>query len=130
MKQELTDQLITKALDYLKSAEAFAKAEVPAYLQEVITFHIYSNAFSVFTYLFITLISLWTINKIQSVETGATRNRDSLFHTDNLGVPAGIFSCIGFVVGVICFFCVTHDLIKVIVAPRVFLIEYFSQLVK
>ena len=125
MKQEISDQLVTKALEYLKSAEAFAKAEVPAYLQEVVTYHIYSNVVAIILNLFLFSIACYLLLVINK-----DLKRDHVLHTDNLGVPVGILSGIGVPVTFICMCCSFMQGLKAIIAPRMFLIEYFSNLIK
>lgn len=117
MKQELENQLALKALEYLKSAEAFAKAEIPSYLKEILQYEIYSSAVGIVFSLLVLGVSAWVFKKSSSdgKREGIWEDRDRYF-------PLRMLALIGSLMALMALMCETPSLIKALVAPRVYLL--------
>ena len=116
-KEELFGKVGTKALEYLNSAEMFAKTEVPEYLKEVIKYYSYSAYISIgFSVLLLGLgvFFSWLFSKILKEDD------------KNDGLVPLLFLIIGlFISAPTLFFKNIDTAIKTTVAPRVFLVDYF-----
>lgn len=132
MKEETINKLTEKALEYLNSAEAFASEQVPAYIEELLSFKVMEHLVagisgtSLFT-LAISVILLafvfgFIIDILRIKETG---RRIKLMSISTLIVVPSMFA-IG-----LCF-QQEHfmDAYKAHKAPRVYLVEYFKGQVK
>lgn len=121
--EETINQFMMKALEYLQSAEAFASREIPLFVEELIKYNLYTNVASLVGIIVIAAILIYIVVK------GTIYTKQCM--DDNLD-RAGVLVLIiiGFSIGVIC--CLseisrrTDNIIKLSVAPRVFLIDYIK----
>lgn len=115
----ILDQFLNKTVEYLSSAEAFLKAEVPTFVQEYMNWIFYSSLFNVIIFLLGAVIAAYFINKICKIE----------YPSDE---ESGIFivSCIALVLFSTIIFFEAKRVIKIVVAPRVILLEEVRDLIK
>jgi hypothetical protein len=122
--------LIQKALEYLETAEAFAKSEVPAYLLELLRFKVFEHLVSYFDDLIacgiMFALALHFAKKLDDVAKEQTYSGDK----DSFEAVAWVIRCIAALVLCISMFS-TADLVqayKAYAAPRVYLVEYFKNI--
>lgn len=111
----IVDQFLNKSLEYLNSAEAFLKAEVPAFIQELIQWEFYNALGWGLIQFGMLSITIFVIYKI-------IKSKDYIEFT----ILPIAFSIIVFTLMVFNI----NTIIKIKVAPRVFLLEEVRQLVK
>lgn len=114
MKEPITDQFLSKSLEYLGSTEAFLKAEVPAFIQEFITWKFYENGADIILCIF-GLFLMYKLSKILIKET----LEPFIVATGFCGVILGVQ-----------LYCSTLNMIKIKVAPRVYMLEQVKSLIK
>ena len=113
MNEEIKAQFINKALEYLNSAEAFLKAEVPAYVQELLIYNFYSNLFMLISCIMGQLIIFFIVYKLY---------KKHYIVSEIMAVIIPVLTIVMIVNGVRS----VDKLIKIKVAPRVFLIEHLT----
>ena len=118
----IVDQFLSKSLEYLSSAEAFLKAEVPAFIQEFMTWKFYEALF---------YFGLWVIPTIVACSIGvfSYRKYKNTGVKDNLEFATFIIT-VGFLALFINSLVNLPVIIKLKVAPRVFLLEEVRSLTK
>lgn len=114
MKEELLNSFTAKALEYLNSAEAFLKAEVPAYVQELLLYNFYSNLIGLIPLLIGASICIFILYKARK-------------YVNNPDVIFALFPAIALVLCLAGAFDNINTIIKIKVAPRVFLIEHLKR---
>jgi purine-cytosine permease-like protein len=123
----ILDQFLNKSLEYLSSAEAFLKAEVPAFVQEFMTWKYYEAMLSIGSKLFIAIILIIAANLLYK--------RYKKLYTEDRHDPDFVPYIVFSIVSGIAAFCMVvslwepiHTMVKIKVAPRVFLIEQVKEL--
>jgi len=139
------NQALGKVLQYLESAEAFAIEQAPLLVQEVLRFEVLTRGFWL---LFGIALLIWCpiglrfafrkadqrIKRIDAHYRTLKEDRNSdydtvetIFTLTHYGVP--ISAAISGVTGLVMALCSLEPFIKVLIAPRLFLLEYFRALV-
>jgi hypothetical protein len=135
MKDEMMSKFTEKALQYLNSAEAFVGEQVPAYIDELLTFKIFEHLFAYFGDIIVLSIVLaftiylqkrfikYTNRKDQKGNFVEREDNRELSYSVSYIMPASIL------VILTCSVLTTRDLMeayKAYKAPRVYLVEYFN----
>lgn len=123
MKENSVDQFLTKSLEYLSSAEAFLKAEMPEFIKELLAWSFYNAMFKG-----IILLVLFIGFAILSFT----------FYKKHLKKPVDCYDLGTFLIGGLAFIfifggllvCQIQTMIKIKLAPRVFLIEQVRDLTR
>lgn len=117
-KNEVVDKFLQKGLKYLESAESFAGKEVPAFLDEVLRFNVYAESVS----------ALWSLPLFVVAFTIYRMCRSQLEKDGMDGeVFNGFLFCLAFALSGL-FVLVNNllDVVKIIVAPKMYLLEYLK----
>lgn len=119
------DQAVEKVASYVEAGAEFAVAQAPLLVREIINWEIAFRCGVAFVALVGFALGLWAFRYIyaQAHSDRYQRYSDSAV----LGMVAAGGVAVG---GLATFVCNTFALVKVLVAPRLFLLEYFSNLVK
>lgn len=122
---DITKEFLTKTLEYLNSAEAFLEKNVPAYVEELLTFEVYSSVFHIVLWVGLTLtfglMSFFFYRKYK---------REGIKKWSDLHEMTGAATILISIIALIVVSCNVHTIIKVKTAPRVFLVEKISRMVK
>lgn len=116
MNEDIKAQFINKALEYLNSAEAFLKAEVPAYVQELLMYNFYSNLFMLISCIMGQLIIFFIVYKLYKKH----------YIVSEIMIPAAVIIPALTIAMIVNGTKSVDKLIKIKVAPRVFLIEHLT----
>jgi len=120
MNQETLNQFVAQMTKLLEGGTAFAVKEVPAVCQEVLRYYFWYDVLAV------ALSATFAIALCVLTKVWADKARDN---DGEKVVAVVIAACIG--IGPITGICVNGlDLIKLTIAPRLYLLEYFAGLVK
>jgi heme/copper-type cytochrome/quinol oxidase subunit 2 len=125
----IMDQFLVKSLEYLGSAEAFLKSEVPAFIQEFITWKIY-EAYLGLTVEILVLVGLICLSFFL-VKKNAEYKKEHRYNEGNPAyeIPQVFIAIVGLVM-LIAIICDLHTIVKIKVAPRVFLLEEVRKLTR
>lgn len=125
----IIDQWSAELLAWAKSGSGFVTEQIPLLVKEIIRWGLAEKA--IYCSIGIILLSLGII-LFRYLHTHRSWLRQAL-NSYNEDVPAMslcILTLAANLVGALIFFINLHDFIKILVAPRLYLIEYLSQLVK
>lgn len=121
MKNELLESFLGKTLEYLNSAEAFLQKNVPAYVEELLAYEFYSSLFELLFFILILIASIIFFKKAKEVEK-------DMCSGDKVLTAISAFVLIVFsVVSVVAIPLTISHMIKVKIAPRVYLVETISK---
>jgi len=141
MKEETINKLTEKALEYLNSAEAFASEQIPAYIEELLSFKVFEHLVNSADFLLILpffIISLTVVYLAVRADSGGSKARNnnriiSAIYGKDLEGPLIVIGSFASVITGIAFFVAVagakHDMLnayKAHKAPRVYLVEYFK----
>ncbi len=147
---EHVSTFLDKVLQYLETTEAFTVEHMPLLVQEIIR---YEMTVASFTLVISLLLAAWAYRayrwsyrnaedrlarisdhtetlKAESRRRGRPRpgeTEDAVFSIMHYGIPISGIPCS--IVGAILFFCSATSLLKITLAPRLYLLEYFRALV-
>lgn len=113
---------VEKLLQYATDIEAFAKKEVPLYIQELLNYKFWSEMFDIIFWgapLLILSIIFFIWGAKQAKESGVSS--DAWTGNITLGV-------IFFIVAVIVVYFNAGEIVKIKLAPRVYVLEYLRSL--
>lgn len=131
MEKELMDSFLNKTLEYLNSAEAFLQKNVPAFVEEMLVFDFYEAVFgSILTLVIVFLIGFITY---KSYKVSNNKDKYDEDERESAAVVAFVAGGIFIVVSLISIFEIYGNLmtaVKIKVAPRVYLVEKISEMVK
>jgi hypothetical protein len=113
---EILNGFLTKSVEYLNSAEAFLKAEVPSFIQEYMAWEFYSALFSGSLWLIATIFLIWI-----GVKLIKARNHDNM--------PGEIALLVA---GFTLLFTISnfYTMVKIKVAPRVYLLQELREQIR
>lgn len=121
MDNSIVNNFLSKILSYLESAEAFLKAEIPAFVQEFMNWHLYEAIFYLSIWVISAVICFALALKFSKLNTKYRLDNRDRSNSDYEGM------CVTFIVFGLCLIlssCINiHTIIKLKVAPRVFLLE-------
>lgn len=139
---------IQKALEYVEAAEPFVASEMPKLAQEAVRFQIVTGggcvALAVLLICWGIFAWRWSIRgaveRLAQIDdhdealngpfkhlTGPGKADDAAFRILHYGIPAS--GLLGAFIGVLMFFGNITELLKPLIAPRMYLIEYFRTLI-
>lgn len=128
--ENIGNQLLTRAMEYLQSAEAFAKAEVPLYLQELIQFKIVEHLLYYFDDILVLsgliILCIFLNKKARQMPSDTRDERDTKEFFNISTIVISSFCVIILFIAL----CHTEHLIrayKAYAAPRVYLIDYVKE---
>lgn len=127
--KKIIEEFVNKGLKYLESAEAFAQQNIPAYIEEILTYKLYEEFLHVlwslpFFFIFGVILYILFIRKDDEGKT--FYNRDLYISDDFMsGLLMGMFT---FLVGILVLLSQSLDIIQIYTAPRMYLVEYFQNL--
>jgi hypothetical protein len=142
---EIKETLFVKALEYLNSAEAFVKAEVPAFVSELLRFKVFEHLVDYFDdiigWLIVSAVLTHIFNKcrqhIKAIEDKQdrkeplSRKEDSDLYAWNETIRGalGFVIAISWAVTLLCAVATTHlmSAYKAYTAPRVYLMDYVKE---
>lgn len=126
-KEKVIDVFLSKGLDYLKSAESFAQKQVPAYIEEILKFRVYVEAVDCLWALLFIVVGIVVIYSTCFKKWG--KEKKAPIHNEECIFPMFLFFG-GFPVlaGSLSLISGLLDIIQIHVAPRMYLIEYFTDL--
>ncbi len=126
---EVLSKIVDKALNVAEKTGDFVIEQAPLLLQEFYAWHIWSNVFFIIFGIFLIyagykLPFLWMDKENKSY----SYKYFSLYGDDET-IVAWTFFVVGLIVGSIIILIHLYDLIFILTAPKLYLIEYFSDLV-
>jgi len=126
------EQALVSLIQSATDAMAFLKGEIPIAVKELLTYYTVINAvYAVIGLIFIVMgfRALKHIQALCSYDNSRTSvAQDDAFHAGH--IPWLFFQIPAFIAGVPIFFCHIEPLLKVTLAPRIWLMEYAASLVK
>jgi len=120
MKQELQNYVV-QCIEWLKTSASWLSDEIPVYVNELLKYHlvvswIWAIVFSILVIIFIFLIVL------------CIKANDNFIISSDMGGIIFLSCCaIGSISGMIYFI---SDIVKISIAPRVWLIDYLMDMLK
>ena len=117
----ITEELSKKALDYLSNIETFVSNEIPNYLTEVVEWAIAKSILLAGVFLLFTIAFIVSASIIIRKPDEKFRDYDNKY----IGFWILLVAGLAFSSGV---FCNLFTLVQACVAPKVYLIEYFTRL--
>lgn len=129
---DITNEFLNKTLEYLNSAEAFLQKNVPAYVEELLVFDFYEAVF----YSALPLVLLVITGILFYFTMKIFINKDNKFSRESSEFSGACSVIIGMALAVLLIFSaitVPENIIKAVkikVAPRVYLVEKISSMVK
>ena len=121
MKETIMTQFLEKSMSYLQSAEVFTKKELPLFIEETLNFNLYYSSMWIILFLIIIIICSVFMFCIHKVENTFSRTDKEAF---TVMVIVAYFTCVLFI-GMD-----AKTIIKIKVAPRLFLIEKVRSLTR
>lgn len=123
----ILDQFLAKSLEYPGSAEAFLKSEVPAFIQEFMAWQFYQSVFMASICLIALTVGIILVVRINKASAAYKKERDYEKDSHTVG---RMVSIVGIVLSSVFLSGNIHTLIKIKVAPRVFLLEEVRSLTR
>lgn len=119
MKQEVIDKFLVEMLQFLKAAKDFTMEQIPEVAKEILRFNLAMSVIHTLLGLALILLSYRLFRFVK---------KSNVF-TEFEGFAIAGMTVSG-VVGLIVFFVNIHYVLKVWLAPRLYLIEYLAELVR
>ncbi len=117
----MKEELLQKALEYLSNIEAFAVEQTPIFIQELLNYHLASNLVFLVTAILLGVTSYKCCAKLILLDKENDYDTDGeLMVNLIIAVFSGVFS-------IVLLGC-SANLVKLLFAPRLFLIEELSKL--
>ena len=134
MKEDLTKELLEKGLQYLKSAEAFTKDNIPKYIEEILAFQVYDESvdllWSLFPIMLSTIAIYYAVIKKYSKDGKKIRGVEMNGEEGEEMTGLLLFGCAALFFGSLMAVTSLLDIVKIYVAPRMYLIEYFQDILR
>ena len=115
--------LVDKALSAMESTGEFVIEQTPLLLQEFYAWHISKSIFLGLMFLVASILCIVVFVKSIKWDKALNAEEDNPIYW-----ITGTFSGMGGIVFIVVFFNRVYDLIMILVAPRLYLIEYFMEL--
>lgn len=121
----ILDQFLQKSVEYLSSAEAFLKTEVPAFVQELLAWEFYSSLMCAVALGLVCVISIVLFIRFEKKDRIYFEKRG--YHDSD--IVGGQIGCgaVALITFLLTFYSV-HSMVKIKVAPRVYLLEQVRHL--
>lgn len=114
------EELIQRAITWVENTEEFLVRETPIFVEELMSYHLIRNiaSFGIFTVILVglMLIMTWAIKKAKA---GHFDDEDLIMSAILFPAAIGLFIFIGMMIK-------GFAIIKILIAPRLFLIEQLS----
>lgn len=126
-KEDLTTELINEILTILKSTKSFVVNQMPDVVQQILHWSIAESALLILIGLGMFVGAVWGLIKIRQKWKDRANHYDDdefLFIISAIGCVCGGF------VSVPIFFINLFSLVKILVAPKIYLLEYFTGLLR
>ena len=119
----MNEKLVEKALLYLQNTEDFLVEQVPDYMSQVLEYHFYSGVIylSIGTILLLSVIPSMIIVYKEDKKQSAKCN-------DFLLIGGTLYTLFGLSTGIMCFALNFSNTLKIFLAPKMFLVEYFQNM--
>ncbi|MBC7642121.1 MAG: hypothetical protein H7174_07265 [Flavobacterium sp.] len=122
---EVLSEVVKKALTVAEKTGDFVIEQAPLLLQEFYRWHICANIFGILLGLFLCFLAykiplLWLSNDKDYYDTKFFSK-----YGDESGMIAWIFFIIVVIIGAIFLFCSIYELVYILVAPKLYLIDYY-----
>ena len=117
----MNEKLVEKALLYLQNTEDFLVEQIPDYMEQVLEYNLYSGVIylSLGTFLLLSItVSIFIVYK-----------EDKKPSSDFLFGAGVIYTIFATVTGILCFALNFSNTLKIFLAPKMFLVEYFSKMI-
>lgn len=125
--KEILNKFMQAMLDVLKSAKDFTLEQAPDIMRQVVAFETARSA--IWLGLWLTMPTAVAVLWIWVVRSDKTRDA-KLLDDEDFWAPLALVSFGAVAVSTIGIIVKSIDLAKVLVAPKVYLLEYFAELVK
>ncbi|MFX0095569.1 MAG: hypothetical protein ACFFBD_27780 [Candidatus Hodarchaeota archaeon] len=130
------DQLASKLLEYLQSGMNIAQEQAPLFVNEILKWGMFENLVWSFIWILPLIVYIFTVKSFWKNVRSHISN-SNWYPSQKEKEDARIsFTCLNIIILVALFGITTHSLtylaaaFKTIIAPRLYLIEYLSNLVK
>lgn len=122
-------ELVRKGIEVAEKTGEFVIEQAPDLLQEFYKWHLIKNIF-VIVALLLVMIILWKIFKYSGLNEDPKGYTDYVklfgkFYPDIGGVVIGVFGSVGFLVGLGFIITCVYNIVFILSAPKLYLIEYF-----
>ncbi len=128
MKEELLNKFLDKSLSYLESAEAFTKEQVPDYVAQLYKWFIINASIDLLTATVIPIVVLIIVYKIfkWTIRKDKKSGDYVVCSSDREGMLAAVASAgiVIFAILVIGGMSSLKKIIKITIAPKVYLVDY------
>lgn len=129
LQQSLAD-IITSATSGVKAGVAFLQQEIPDVIRQLIVYNLVYALVAVLTGVALLIgVGVYWIVVIRGAKKDSLRKNDYII-PDHLCVIGGIFTFVGGLSGAIFIIANIENLLKLWIAPKVWLIEYGASLIK
>ena len=112
------DKFLTDMTEMLKNAKDFALEQLPIVAQEILKYNMAVSI--VWSLVGATILAITSRFHIKTVIPAVTNDRDY--------APLYIFVIVGYIVGSLVFLLNLMEVLKITLAPRVYLLEYMASL--
>ena len=113
MDKQILDAFATEMLELLQTGSEFMGEQAPMVCQELLRYHLATSLLGVAVGMTLFGVGRWAFKKLSPIDGEA-----AYVLTGIIWVVAGIIGLINMMI-----------MLKIIIAPRVFLIDYFTELV-
>lgn len=117
---EVLSEIVKKALSVAEKTGDFAIEQAPLLLQEFYNWHITKNILSVVMWLIFIIVVFLILRR-----TKKYKEEKSLNFSDAEYFFPVVFSYVGLIFFIVFLFISIYDLVFILVAPKLYLIEYF-----
>lgn len=124
------NKLLNKMLGYISNVEDFMSENVPDFIKQVIQFELYDSIFTLLCFVFLVVLSiilavksLKYFNKKLANEEGGDGDTVFSFILMLAFICSACISCYNI-------YCQTSHIIKLVVAPKLFVVEYIADKIK
>lgn len=117
---EVLSEIVKKALSVAEKTGDFAIEQAPLLLQEFYNWHITKNILSVVMWLIFIIVVFLILRR-----TKKYKEEKSLDFSDAEYFFPVVFSYVGLIFFIVFLFISIYDLVFILVAPKLYLIEYF-----
>lgn len=121
----ISEKLAIEFLNILQSTKNFTITQAPEIIQQLLIYKFWIFLFSIIIFIFIWIIGFfiipWFLTK---------KNRKEYGWDADTWCPFLVSWVITFVISIPCLFNIIPNFIMINVAPKIYLIEYFSSLIK
>ena len=124
----MSEELQNKIVEYLQKTESFIASEAPAFIQEALNFYFYKELIFLILSIvgcavFLLMMIFWWSKKFANLVEEIDRHAPK----EMISLTFSLFTILVSVIPVSSFFCRLLGLIQICVAPKLYLIEKFTE---